>query len=145
VFGYDTLDVIYFNLRGVGKDLSVKILCFIVLAFGLSSAHAQEPSANAYPSCNLAEQRSLAGDLSGTIRDPGQAHISMRANILQADISTARKARRVSQPTADQLWKEVQRVRADADVFTRKQGFLSAAERATYDRQLDTVAARICP
>lgn len=121
----------------------MKLIIFSGLILGLSSAHAQTRS-DAFPSCNLGEQHSLVGELGGTIKDPGQAHISMRANILQADISTARKARRLSQPTADRLWKDVQRVRANTDAFAQKQDFLSAAERASYERKLDAVAAQIC-
>lgn len=122
----------------------MKLFALACLPIALASAHAQAQP-DAYSSCDLAEQRSIAGDLGDKIRDPRQAHISMRTNILQADIGTARKARRVSQALADQLWQEVQRVRTDADTYTQKQGFLSAAERASYDRELDAVALKICP
>ena len=68
----------------------------------------------------------------------------MRANILQADISTARKARRLSQNEAQSLWNAVARVRHDANRFVAKQGFLSAGETASYDRARDGVAMRVC-
>jgi transposase len=55
----------------------------------------------------------------GVDRGPGQAHIALRADILQADT----------------LWQRVERVR---------HGSLSAAERASYDRALDAVATRLC-
>ncbi len=97
-----------------------------------------------YPSCNLTQQRALKAPTGGTIRDPRQAHIAMRANILQADISTARKARRLSQSEAQSLWNAVARVRHDATRFVAKQGFLSAGETASYDRALDGVAMRVC-
>jgi len=122
----------------------MKLFALACLSITLASAHAQTRT-DAYPSCDLAEQRSITGDLGGAITDPRQAHISVRTNTLQADIGTARKARRVSQTLADKLWREVQRIRTDANTYTQKQGFLSAAERASYDRDLDAVAARICP
>ena len=76
--------------------------------------------------------------------DPLQAHVSVRANILQADIGTARKARALTQLGADKLWQRVEAVRRDTDRLVQKQGFLSAAERASYDRELDDVAAVLC-
>lgn len=97
-----------------------------------------------YPSCDLAQQRGLRAPTGGTIRDTRQAHLAMRANILQADIGNARKARRLSQAEAQKLWQSVERVRRDADGFVAKQGFLSAGETASYDRALDMVAARVC-
>jgi hypothetical protein len=45
---------------------------------------------------------------------------------------------------ADTLWQRVERVRHGSDGFTRQQGFLSAGERASYDRALDAVATRLC-
>ncbi|WP_267432807.1 hypothetical protein [Sphingomonas sp. GM_Shp_1] len=97
-----------------------------------------------YPSCNLAQQHHLHAATGGAIRDSRQAHLSMRANILQADIGNARKARRLTQPQARTLWNEVDRIRRDADRFVAKQGFLSAGEAASYDRALDVVAMRLC-
>ncbi|WP_294248658.1 hypothetical protein [uncultured Sphingomonas sp.] len=97
-----------------------------------------------YPSCDLTQQRTLKAPTGGTIRDPRQAHIAMRANILQADISTARKARRLSQAEAQTLWNMVVRIHRDANRFVAKQGFLSAGETASYDRALDGVAMRVC-
>ncbi len=97
-----------------------------------------------YPSCDLTQQRALKAPTGGTIRDPRQAHIAMRANILQADISTARKARRLSQAEAQTLWNMVAGIHRDANRFVAKQGFLSAGETASYDRALDGVAMRVC-
>ncbi|KTW00739.1 hypothetical protein NS355_03770 [Sphingomonas yabuuchiae] len=97
-----------------------------------------------YPSCDLTQQRTLKAPTGGTIRDPRQSHIAMRANILQADISTARKARRLSQAEAQTLWNTVAGIHRDANRFVAKQGFLSAGETASYDRALDGVAMRVC-
>jgi hypothetical protein len=97
-----------------------------------------------YPSCDMVQQHRLRAPIGGAIRDTRQAHIAMRANILQADIGNARKARRLSQAEAQALWQRVERVRRDTNRFVAKQGFLSAGETASYDRALDMVAARVC-
>ncbi len=111
----------------------------------LTAASPAAPSARRdYPSCDLAQQHHVRGQTGGAIRDIRQAHISVRANILQADISTASKARRLTQPQAQKLWQQVERVRRDANAAVASQGFLSAGERASYDRALDMVAAAIC-
>lgn len=101
-------------------------------------------TAPAYPGCDIKAQRLIQGETGGAITDPRQAHIAMRGNILQADISTARKARVLTQPQADKLWQRVEQVRRDSDRFVKTQGFLSAAERASYDRALNEVATKLC-
>lgn len=97
-----------------------------------------------YPGCDIKNQRLLRAEMGGAISDPRQAHISVRANILQADISNARKARHLTQPEADKLWQRVDVVRGNTDSFVQTQGFLSAGERASYDRELDDVAKALC-
>ena len=121
----------------------VRITAIAALMAGLAASGAQAAPSD-YPSCDLAAQRAVEGEIGGTVTDPRQAHISVRANVLQADIGTARKARALSQRQAKHLWKRVDEVRKDSDAFTRQQGFLSAAERASYDRELDAVAGEIC-
>lgn len=114
-------------------------------ALGLMAAGVDaQTMAQRYPSCDLKAQRTVKGDIGGSITDPRQAHISVRANVLQADLSSARKARRLTQADTDRLYKRVQTVRSGADRYTKKQGFLSAGEVASYDSELDAVAARIC-
>ncbi|MGJ0479538.1 hypothetical protein [Pantoea agglomerans] len=97
-----------------------------------------------YPSCDLQAQRNAKGETGGNIVDAREAHISVRVNVLQADISTARKARRLTQEQADRLWQQAGQVRSDATHFVKLQGFLSAAERASYDRELDEQAGQLC-
>lgn len=116
------------------------VLSLLVIPF-LSDAALTAPS---YPGCNIKEQRLIKGETGGSVSDPLQAHISVRSNILQADISTARKARVLTQSRADKLWQRVEVVRHDADNLVKKQGFLSAGERASYDRELDDVAKTLC-
>ncbi len=101
--------------------------------------------AEALPSCNLPQQQEVVGQPGGEISDPRQAHVFMRANILQADIGSARKARRITQDQADQLWQRVEHVRGETLVFAKRQGFLSAAQRASHDREFDAIARQICP
>jgi len=97
-----------------------------------------------YPSCDLKSQHAAKGEMGGSITDPRQAHISMRTNVLQADLGNARKARGLTQADADRLYKRVEAVRTGADRYTKKQGFLSAGEVASYDRELDAVAVKVC-
>jgi hypothetical protein len=125
--------------------MTTKALTFAILAAACSASPlcAQLPKRD-YPSCDLAQQHRLRAPTGGTIRDSRQAHIAMRADILQADIGNARKARRLSQGEAQRLWQRVAQIRRDADGFVVKQGFLSAGETASYDRALDMVAVRVC-
>lgn len=116
------------------------VLSLLVIPF-LSEAALTAPG---YPGCNIKEQHLIKGEVGGSVTDPLQAHISVRSNILQADISTARKARVLTQARADKLWQRVEVVRNDADNLVKKQGFLSAGERASYDRELDDVAKTLC-
>lgn len=116
----------------------------VALALGLATAaEARLPKAD-YPSCAVTQQRALKAPTGGQIKDPRQAHISMRVNILQADIGNARKARRISAANADRWFRQLSAIRAQSDRLVRKQGFLSAAERASYDRTLDAVALQLC-
>ena len=96
------------------------------------------------PSCRLAEQRALPGELGGSISDPRQAHVSMRANVLLADVSTAHKARQISQKQATAFSEKIAAVRQRTDALVKQQGFLSAAERASFDREFDDIAKQIC-
>ncbi|MDF4026311.1 hypothetical protein P3W24_15160 [Luteibacter sp. PPL201] len=121
----------------------MKPLIALALVVTAATAHAQAHRTD-LPSCDLTAQREVAGTVGGDIKDPGQAHIAMRANVLEADIGTARKARRLTQAQADTLFRRVEAVRRATDGFVGTQGFLSAGERASYDRELDTIAGAIC-
>ncbi|WP_454278473.1 hypothetical protein [Sphingomonas sp. Marseille-Q8236] len=125
-----------------GKSI---ILATALIMLGMGTASAQSASVRgAYPSCDLAKQHRVRGQTGGTIRDSRQAHISVRANILEADIGNARKARRLTQPQAQKLWQRVEQVRRDTNAAVAQQGFLSAGELASYDRALDVIAAALC-
>lgn len=98
----------------------------------------------AWPSCDVKTQHDVKGETGGSIRNPLQAHISVRINVLQADISNARKARHLTEAQSEQLWRHADLIRKDADGYVKQQGFLSAAERASYDRKLDAIAGSLC-
>lgn len=121
----------------------MKVLIACALVLSAADAHAKA-SALDYPSCDLETQHGVKGDAGGSITDPRQARISVRANIIEADLGTARRARHLTQATTDLLYKRVEAVRAGADRYTKRQGFLSAGEAASYDRELDTVAMQVC-
>lgn len=123
--------------------MRTKYLCFAALLC-LTADTLAAGRAVRYPSCNFEMQRRLSAPTGGAITDARLAHISMRANVLQADIGSARKARRLSQAQADELWHRVQAVREASERFVVEQGFLSAAERASFDREMDAAALRIC-
>lgn len=117
-------------------------LGFLLLAAG--HATAASSFTREWPSCDIKAQHDVKGETGGSIKDPLQAHISVRINVLQADIGSARKARHLTEAQSEQLWQQAGRVRKDADGYVKQQGFLSAAERASYDRELDDVAGRLC-
>lgn len=113
-----------------------------LLAFSLTATAAQQSLK--LPSCDMQKQREVASETGGQISDPGQAHISVRANILTADITTSRKARRISEVEAQRMVKRVENVRHQTNRFVEQQGFLSAAEKASFDREFDAIAMRLC-
>jgi hypothetical protein len=121
----------------------MKSLIVAAVAAAATMANAQTQRQD-YPSCDIAAQHALQGDIGGTIRDAGQAHISVRANILQADLSTARIAGRITAAQSTRLYNRVQSLRLSTDRYVARHGALSPTMRARVDRQLDAVAARIC-
>lgn len=121
----------------------MKFLTAVLLASLSSAALAAQPALD-LPSCDLAEQRALPGETGGSVKDPGQAHISERANVLVADIGTSRKARHITQDQAEKLTKRIESVRSQTEGFVKEQGFLSAGERASFDREFDAIAQKLC-
>lgn len=119
--------------------MKFKIL-FVLMMFSLESTAAQ----SVLPSCDLQDQRALAGETGGQFTDVRQAHISARANVLSADIGTSLMVRKISKIDADQMFKTVKKVRLENDSLVVRQGFLSAAEKASFDRQFDAIALQIC-
>jgi hypothetical protein len=121
----------------------MKHTLLIILAVFSAHAAAARPDVG-LPGCNLDKQHALAGETGGQITDIRQAHISMRANILSADISTLRKALKITQVEADRMSKRVEDVRRQNNLLVTQQGFLSAAEKASFDREFDAIAHQLC-
>ena len=121
----------------------MKFLTAVLLASLSSAALAAQPALD-LPSCDLAGQRALPGEIGGSVKDAGQAHISERANVLVADIGTSRKARHITQDQAEKLTKRIESVRSQTEGFVKEQGFLSAGERASFDREFDAIAQKLC-
>lgn len=117
-------------------------LGLVLLAAG--NAAATPSLTHHWPSCDIKAQRDVKGEAEEEISDPLQAHISVRINVLQADLSNARKARFLTESQSDALWHRADHIRKDTDGYVNEQGFLSAAERASYDRELDDIAQQLC-
>lgn len=122
----------------------MKKMTFGLLLLAAGHAAAASLFKQDWPSCDVKAQHDVKGITGGNIKDALQAHISVRVNVLQADIGNARKARHLTEAQSEKLWQQADRVREDAGGNVKQQGFLSAAERASYDRELDDIAGRLC-
>lgn len=119
-------------------------LVIALLFTGLSfNAVAAQPRLD-LPSCDIAQQRALNAETGGSIKDPGQARIAQRANTLVADIGTLRKARQLTEKRAQQMMARIDEVRTQTDGFVKQQGFLSAGEEASFQREFDSIASQLC-
>ena len=78
------------------------------------------------------EAHSEAGGLSVSQTD--QTQISLRAATLQAQLGQAAKAQTLAQPLANTLYEELAEVRTSVATLAKQQGFVSAAEKASYQR-----------
>lgn len=122
----------------------MKEMTFGLLLLAAGHAAAASSFKQHWPSCDVKAQHNVKGITGGSIKDALQAHISVRVNVLQADIGNARKARHLTEAQSEKLWQQADSVREDAGGNVKQQGFLSAAERASYDRELDDIAGRLC-
>jgi hypothetical protein len=113
-----------------------------LLAVSLNTVAAQ--NSVELQSCDVQSQRAVVGETGGQIRDIRQAHLAVRAKVLTADIRTLRKARKLTQVDAERLLDRVAAVRDQTHQFVEQQGFLSAAENASFDREFDAIAMRLC-
>jgi len=87
------------------------------LALGAPAAHAQVFPQTTTPTAQADQQQ-----------------IEQRATALQAAVQQAAKAQKLKQPAADALYKELAGVKASVQELAPKQGFVSAAEKASYQR-----------
>ena len=129
--------------NGATTEQTMKTLAAAALALTTTGTGAQTFTQH-YPGCDLKAQHALKGDMGGTVTDPAQAHLSMRANILEADIDNARKARRLTEAQAGALTRRIGMVRDGADGLAARHRAIGAGERAMLDRRLDAIAAQVC-
>lgn len=122
----------------------MKYLAAGVILMAVNHTAAAVTPAQFWPSCNISEQHDIGDDNGSSENDPLLSHISLRVNVIQADAGTARKAGKLSESQTEMIWHHADRIRQDATRYAREQGFLSAAERASSDRELDEVAGRLC-
>lgn len=120
------------------------ISCLLLLVTGSAVGALPYPQSDTWPSCNVEVQHRLAVNTGVSDGDPLQAHISIRASVLQRDISTALEDRYLSESQAAQMWHRVDLIRRDSDSYRKGHKFLGAAELAAYDRELDDIAGQIC-
>ncbi|KRP58242.1 hypothetical protein [Pseudomonas trivialis] len=116
----------------------------MLLGTTILSLNAFAQSTLELPSCNLPQQRVQVAQTGGQMTDPRQAHISQRANILAADVSTSRKARKLTQAEADHLVKRIEEIRRQSNRAVKQKGHLSAADSAAFDDELDGLAKGMC-
>lgn len=121
----------------------MKFLMPVALVCAAIGANAQAATPS-YPSCDLDAQHATPGDTGGSIKDASQAHLSARANVLEADIGSARKARHLTKTQTSVLWQRTETVRKNADSLVREHGAISPEDRATAERELDAIAMRVC-
>jgi hypothetical protein len=69
-----------------------------------------------------------------TTAQADQQQVEQQATGLQAAVQQAAKAHKLKQPAADALYKELAGVKASVKELAPKQGFVSAAEKASYQR-----------
>ena len=128
----------------VGRFRPMKTAIPLLFAALLSLQVSAAPSHD-LPSCDLNAEHALRAPVGGEMKDERQAHILMRSDVLRADIAGALKSMDLSQSEVEALSDRLGRIQDEVAAFVREQGFLSAGERASYDRELDEIAGRICP
>lgn len=69
-----------------------------------------------------------------SVSQADQEKIGLRAATLQAQLGQAVKAQTLAQPIANTLYGELAEVRTSVTTLAKQQGFVSAAEQASYQR-----------
>ena len=69
-----------------------------------------------------------------SVSQADQNQIGLRAATLQAKLGQAVKSQKLMQPTANALYEELGTVRNSVTTLAKQQGFVSAAEKASYQR-----------
>jgi hypothetical protein len=68
------------------------------------------------------------------ISQADQKAIGIRATTLQASLGQAVKSKKIAQKVANQMYVELGKIRTSVVELAKKQGFISAAEKASYQR-----------
>jgi len=80
-----------------------------------------------------AEHASLA------INQADQQAVRIKVTTLQRSLKKAVESKKITQKIASQMYAELQKVKASVIDLAKKQGFVSAAEKASYQRTLDKI------
>lgn len=116
----------------------------VLLSFMLCAGVQAAPSLKTYSSCKMSAQNAAELKASGPTTDALHNHILLRVETLTNDIREADRLHTVSASVAGGLIERIEAVKSSAARDVKNQGFLSAAERASYDRELNAVAAEFC-
>ncbi|CAG9297860.1 hypothetical protein [Celerinatantimonas diazotrophica] len=91
--------------------------------------------------CKLAQQHQITGKVGRAIHNAAQAHVVVRANMLEASLSNAVQAGVLSYQQGHKQWLEVHSVRQQALAY--KQG-ITSHELKQFDHKLDRVTLYLC-
>jgi len=73
------------------------------------------------------------------INQADQQAVGIRVTTLQKSLKKAVKSKKITQKIANQMYSELQEVKTSVMDLAKKQGFVSAAEKASYQRTLDKI------
>lgn len=103
------------NLRpNIYGFIELKLLKTSLLIFTVSTVNAEIPKEN-YPSCDLAVQPNIDTQVGKLHNHDSLSSLEMRMNILQADISNARKSRLLTETQATKMWTRVNKIRTNIE------------------------------
>lgn len=91
--------------------------------------------------CNLKLAHAITGQLGGAIDNAAQAHLVVRANMLEADLSNAVKAGVLTHQQARQKWDEVDNIRQQA-LASKKA--IAPHQLKWFDDKLDGITKYLC-
>jgi hypothetical protein len=111
------------------QEVSVKSLFLLIPALAVVGA--------AIPTAAVAQQRGTQAQQADNARQAAE----LRARFDQADvrIGKAERSKAISRPRAIKLRQQVAQSRQSMTGLSRRQGFVSAAELASYNRTLDAI------
>ncbi|MBB6132656.1 hypothetical protein HD842_000767 [Massilia aurea] len=95
-------------------------------------------------SCSLLKQKAFANQANVKPEKMGQSYILARIDFLQKDLKIVRNYKNVSKKKTNKLGNLIEKSYSETIKLVREKGFLSAGERASYDRELDIIANDLC-